>query len=116
MPVSCGSAKSLDAAAADAWEVVRTLRGSFLNSRGITSLQRPDGGAWPVVFVDGMYLGTLDELRGIPASTIDEVRFLNAGDAMLRYGACSTNVWRVTTCGASFSGTTHRWRCRLRTT
>ena len=84
--------------AADAYEVVRTLRGSFLNSRGITSLRRADGGAWPAVFVDGMYLGTLAELRGIPANTIDEVRFLNAGDAMLRYGAGYTaGIIQVTT-------------------
>lgn len=73
--------------AADAWDVVRTLRGGFLNSRGITSLRRADGGAWPAVFVDGMHVGTIAELRGIPANTIQMVRFLNAGEAMQRYGA-----------------------------
>ena len=84
--------------AADAYDVVRTLRGNFLNSRGITTLRRTDGGAWPAVFVDGMYLGTIAELRGIPAGTIDEVRFLNAGDAMLRYGAgYAAGIIQVTT-------------------
>ena len=84
--------------AADAYDVVRQLRGTFLHSRGITTLARADGGAWPAVFVDGMHLGSLHELRGIPANTIHEVRFLNAGDAMLRYGpGHAAGVIQVTT-------------------
>ena len=84
--------------AASAYDVVQRLRGTFLHSRGITSLERADRGAWPDVFVDGTYLGSIPELRGIPANTIHEVRFLNAGDAMLRYGpGHAAGVIQVTT-------------------
>jgi hypothetical protein len=84
--------------AADAYDVVRRLRGTFLQTRGITSFERADGGAWPAVFVDGTHLGSIRELRGIPANTIHEVRFLNAGDAMLRYGpGFAAGVIAVTT-------------------
>src|SRR5215212_5086348 len=55
--------------ATNAWDAVRTLRGSFLASRGVTTFLRADGGATPAVFVDGMYVGPLSELRDIPAST-----------------------------------------------
>lgn len=95
-PITAAEIARIDAA--DAWDVVRTLRGGYLNSRGITSLRRADGGAWPAVFVDGMYVGTAAELRGIPARSIHEVRFLNAGDAMQRYGAGhAAGVIQVTT-------------------
>jgi hypothetical protein len=84
--------------AADAYDVVQRLRGTFLHSRGITSFERADGGAWPAVFVDGTHLGSIHELRGIPANTIHEVRFLSASDAMLRYGSgYAAGVIQVTT-------------------
>ena len=72
--------------ATNVYDAVRTLRANFLHSRGITTLQRADGGAWPAVFVDGMYLGNVSELRDIPASTVHEVRFVSAADATVLYG------------------------------
>ena len=72
--------------ALNTYEVVRQLRGNFLASRGVTTFWRSDAGALPAVFVDGMHLGTLAELRSIPAGEVHEVRFLSAGDAMLRFG------------------------------
>jgi hypothetical protein len=84
--------------ASDAYDVVQRLRGTFLHSRGITTLERADGGALPAVFVDGIHLGSIQELRGIPARDIHEVRFLTLGDAMLRYGPGYTaGVIQVTT-------------------
>ena len=84
--------------AADAYDVVRALRGSMLATRGITTMWKPDGGAYPVVFVDGMYVGALSELRSIPARTIHEVRFLGASEAHFRYGSGYTGgVIEVTT-------------------
>ena len=84
--------------AADTYDLVHRLRGGFLGSRGMTTFQRPDGGAFPAVLVDGMWLGTIAELHGIPANTVHEVRFLSAGDAMLRYGpGYAAGVIQVTT-------------------
>lgn len=84
--------------ATSAWDAVRTLRATFLASRGTTSFMRADGGATPAVFVDGMYAGPLSELRDIPASTIHEVRFLSAADATRRFGlGYAAGVIAVTT-------------------
>ena len=84
--------------AADAYDVVRALRGSMLATRGITTMWKADGGEYPVVFVDGMYAGPLSELRSIPARTIHEVRFLSAPEAHFRYGSGYTaGVIEVTT-------------------
>jgi hypothetical protein len=84
--------------ATDAYDVVRKLRGNFLASRGMTTFWRTDGGASPQVFVDGMHVGSLVELRGIPANTIHELRFLSASDATVRYGlGYAAGVIQVTT-------------------
>ena len=84
--------------AADAYDVVRSLRGSMLATRGITTMWKADGGAYPVVFVDGMYVGPLSELRSIPARSIHEVLFLGAAEAHFRYGSGYTaGVIDVTT-------------------
>ena len=84
--------------ATDAYDVVRRLRGTFLASRGVTTFWRADGGAYPEVFVDGMHVGSLGELRGIPAHAIHEVRFLTASEATVRYGmGYAAGVIQVTT-------------------
>lgn len=84
--------------AGDTYDLVRTLRSSFLNSRGMTTLWKPGGNAYPVVFVDGMFVGPIDELRSIPANTVHEVRFLSASEAQFRYGSGYTaGVIHVTT-------------------
>ncbi|HEY8105584.1 MAG TPA: hypothetical protein VIE46_05710 [Gemmatimonadales bacterium] len=44
---------------------------------------RPEGG----VFVDGTEMGGLDELKQIPASTIEEIRYISASDVGMRYGS-----------------------------
>jgi hypothetical protein len=44
---------------------------------------RPEGG----VFVDGTEMGGLDELKMIPASTIDEIRYISPSDVGMRYGS-----------------------------
>jgi hypothetical protein len=44
---------------------------------------RPTGG----VFVDGTEMGGgIDELRQIPASTVEEIRYISASDVDMRYG------------------------------
>jgi hypothetical protein len=45
---------------------------------------RPTGG----VFVDGTEMGGgIDELRQIPASTVEEIRYISASDVDMRYGS-----------------------------
>jgi len=43
---------------------------------------RPEGG----VFVEGTEIGGIDELRQIPASTVEEIRYISASDVNMRYG------------------------------
>jgi hypothetical protein len=44
---------------------------------------RPEGG----VFVDGTEMGGLDELKQIPASTVEEIRYISPSDVGMRYGS-----------------------------
>jgi hypothetical protein len=44
---------------------------------------KPTGG----VFVDGTEMGGIDELRQIPASTVEEIRYVSASDVNMRYGS-----------------------------
>jgi hypothetical protein len=69
----------------DAYTAIALLRPSLLKNRGYTSilLDTPDQ---PEVFVDGMYYGPFDTLRQLPVHELEEIRFLNVGDATLRYG------------------------------
>ena len=72
--------------AASAYDAIMRLRANFLSNRGMNSFLRPAESARPTVFVDGMELGTVFELRSIPASHVREIRFLSGPEAMLRYG------------------------------
>lgn len=54
--------------------------------------------AYPIVFVDGMEMGTLFELRSIPARDVLEIRLLSSGEGTFRYGQGYTaGVIHVTT-------------------
>ena len=72
--------------ASSAYDAVVRLRGNFLRDRGVNSFMRPMQSTRPTVFVDGMEMGTIFELRSIPARDVREIRFLSGPDAMLRYG------------------------------
>lgn len=64
--------------ALSALEVVQQLRPTFL---------RPPGQSDPVlVYVDGVRRGGLSELRSLPRETLEEIRYVNANDATLRWG------------------------------
>jgi len=69
----------------DAYTAISLLRPSLLKNRGYTSilLNTPDQ---PEVFIDGMYYGTFDTLHQIPVHELQEIRFLDVGDATIRYG------------------------------
>ena len=72
--------------AASAYDAVARLRGQFLQARGVNSFMQPVRSTRPVVFVDGMEIGTVFELRSIPAGDVAEIRFLTSGEATYRYG------------------------------
>ena len=83
-PITAAELRGLDALSA--YDAIARLRANFLRSRGPTTLGRADGGAWPTVFVDGMRLGPIGELRTIPASDLREVRLLSGAEAQFRFG------------------------------
>lgn len=83
-PITAAELRGLEALSA--YEAIARLRANFLRSRGPTTLGRADGGAWPIVFIDGMRLGPIGELRSIPASDLREVRLLNGAEAQFRFG------------------------------
>jgi outer membrane receptor for ferrienterochelin and colicin len=71
--------------AANAYDVIHTLRANFLSQRGETSFLATSS-PYPSVYVDGMRYGTIDALRGIPAMQIASIRLYRSWDAMTRYG------------------------------
>lgn len=68
----------------DALGIVRTLRPAWLRSRGTGSLRGP--GATVRVYVDGRMAGGVEALRQVPASSIREMRYMDASQATQRYG------------------------------
>ena len=72
--------------AASAYDAVVKLRANFLRSRGVSSFMQPVRSSHPIVFIDGMEIGTLFELRSLPAAEVAEIRFLSSGEATIRYG------------------------------
>jgi hypothetical protein len=67
-----------------AYEVVQRFHPTWLRARGSTSF---GGGPAPViVYVDQVRAGGVNELRNLRASEIEEIRYLDASDATLRFG------------------------------
>lgn len=72
--------------ASSAYDAIVKLRANFLGNRGINSFMQPVRSTRPIVFVDGMEMGTLFELRSIPAADVLEIAFLSSSEATFRYG------------------------------
>ena len=61
-----------------ALDVIQQLRPTFL---------RPPGQADPViVYVDGVRRGNISELRSLARLSLEQIRYVNANDATLRWG------------------------------
>ena len=71
--------------AANAYDVIHSLRGNFLSQRGETSFSATSS-AYPTVYVDGMRFGGVDALRGIPARQVATIRLYRSWDATTRFG------------------------------
>jgi hypothetical protein len=67
-----------------AFNLIRSLRPGMLHQRGNTSLSNRDPGI--VVFLDGQLFGALSSLDGMETATIQEIRYINAGEAQARFG------------------------------
>lgn len=68
-----------------AYEVVQQLRPRWLMADRAVNV-RGSGHQSPKVIVDGMPRGEIDQLRAISVFEIQEIRFLNSGDATTRFG------------------------------
>lgn len=69
------------AGARTAYEAIERLRPWYL------SLTRTRGASGErAVYVDGMRLGGLDALRGIPSASVREIRTLDSREATMRFG------------------------------
>lgn len=66
-------------------EVVRSLRPTYLSSRGKLSLQDSEAGKVHAS-IDGIGVVALEELKNVLVTGVIEIRFLNAGAAMQRFG------------------------------
>jgi hypothetical protein len=74
----------------NAYDAVHALRPHFLRTRGAVSAS-PGEPSVPedvgiLVYVDRQRYGRLNTLREIPVATIDEIRFLNVGEATSQFG------------------------------
>jgi hypothetical protein len=78
-------ARSNGANGATAYDLVAKMRPAFLQSaRGATAHSERR------VYVDGVFVGGLSQLRMIPSATVREIRFLNSIDATTLYGMGNT--------------------------
>lgn len=65
-----------------AYEAVQRLRPEFLRPRG--------GGAMPVLYVDGVRMGEVGDLRSYTPASILRVEYVSASDATTRWGTGHT--------------------------
>ena len=75
----------LDTDCVSAFDAVKRLRPGWLWARGPAGLSgsTPD---YPQVVVDDIRIGDPDELHRIPLTGVREIRFLDSGQATVRYG------------------------------
>jgi hypothetical protein len=59
-----------------AYDAIRRLRPELLHRRGTTSAGNPDE-VFPAVYLDRTYLGSVEQLQGISAGLVSEVRYLS---------------------------------------
>ncbi len=72
--------------ASDAYDLIRKLRPQWLRSRAHRSSHFNGTAPQAMVYVNDNRYGDIDSLREISAEQIKEVRFMNAGEAAIRFG------------------------------
>jgi hypothetical protein len=73
-------------ASATAYDAVVRLRPTFLSPRDARTGIVASRGALPAVFIDGVFVGGVDALRGITAFAVLEMQYVRPFDALHRYG------------------------------
>ncbi len=71
--------------ALDAMALVQEFRPTWLHSRGVTSINDPSAGQVRV-YLNGVSVGDVNQLREIRVSDVRELHFLGPGPAQARYG------------------------------
>lgn len=79
---------SADLRAETVLEVIRTLRPHFLNDRGAATLSDPEAGRVHASIDDGRIV-PIGELNGMHANEMIEIRFLNASQALQKFGTAA---------------------------
>ncbi|MGQ0813272.1 MAG: hypothetical protein ACT4O1_02270 [Gemmatimonadota bacterium] len=68
-----------------AYEMIQSLRPHWIQTRGPRSFANRTAGQ-VMVYLDGTWLGTVEALRQIVVSHVQDMEHLNAGEATTRYG------------------------------
>ncbi|MGH7652800.1 MAG: hypothetical protein ACREMS_13315 [Gemmatimonadaceae bacterium] len=74
-----------DSHASNAYEAVRMLRPSFLQSHGPNTLSGADNG-YPKVYLNHQFYGDLDSLKSLEVNAISEIHYYNGTEASNRFG------------------------------
>ena len=72
--------------ASNAYDLIRKLRPYWLRIRGHRSIHFNKTAPYATVYVNDSKYGDIDSLLSIPVEQIKEIRFMNAGEAAIRYG------------------------------
>jgi hypothetical protein len=72
-------------AVGDIRELIERLRPQWLRPRGRPSMQDQNAGL-PVVYVDGVRVGTPERLRGMSTGGLIQIEYISASDATTRFG------------------------------
>ena len=72
--------------ATDAFQAIRMLRPSFLQTRGRTSILRTEE-AEPSVYIDDRPFGGPAALRDVPVVQIVDIRYFSPAQAQMRWGS-----------------------------
>lgn len=73
--------------AANAFELVQSLRPQWLRTRGISTLQQAVGEETIVIYMDNARLGPPDAMRQIALGSVRYLQFFDAREATQRWGA-----------------------------
>ena len=72
-----------------AYNAIERLRPIWLRARGAPSLTASN--PYPVVYVDGMRHGDIDDLHTIPTGDVDTISYMSPSDATTRFGTDHTS-------------------------
>lgn len=67
------------------WDAVQRLRPMWLRPGGIRNSANP-AGHYAHIFMDGSPYGSIESMRSLRTSDVEELRFVSATDATVRYG------------------------------